>query len=64
MMKVRIVFTCRVKLWDFKQVFHQRVLQIILWKRSLICLCSETEIEIAKHGYNARVEAVNERKPL
>ncbi|MDB5205732.1 MAG: hypothetical protein JWR72_807 [Flavisolibacter sp.] len=58
MRKVKIVFDCRIKLWDFKQVFKKSVLQTILWKRSLTCLCTETEIELARHAYNARVEEV------
>ena len=58
MVKVKIIFNCRLKLWDFRQIIQKRVLQVILWKRSLICLCSETEIQIALHAYNARVEVV------
>lgn len=58
MMKVKIVFNCRLKLWDFKQVIQKRVVHMLLWKRSLICLCSESEIEIARHAYNAKIEEI------
>jgi hypothetical protein len=59
MIKVRIVFDCRVKLWDFKQVLCRSVLCTIFWKRSIICLCTEAEIQLARHAYDAKVEEIN-----
>ena len=55
MKKVKIVFPSLLQLWDFKQLFRKRVLKTFCLRRSLICLCSESEIELAIHAYNARV---------
>lgn len=60
MMKVKIVFPSLLQLWDFKQVFREHVLQTICWRNSLICLCSESEIELAVNAYHAKVEKLNE----
>ena len=56
MAKVRIVFPSLLMLWDFKQVFGKRVLKTVCLKRTLICTCSEAEIELAIHAYSAKVE--------
>jgi hypothetical protein len=61
MMKVRIVFPTLLQLWDFKQIFRKRVLKTSCLKRSLICVCSEAEIELAIHGYNAKVLSADEK---
>ena len=58
MKKYIIVFNCRLKLWDFKQILSNGVLQTILWKRSITCVCTEEEIELALHAYDAKVEEV------
>jgi hypothetical protein len=58
MIKVRIVFDSLLKLWDFKGVLRKSVLQTFCMKNSLICLCTEAEIELAIHAYHAKVEEV------
>lgn len=52
---MKIVFPSLLKLWDFKQVFRKRVLKTLCLRRSLICLCSDSEIELAIHAYDAKV---------
>ncbi|GAA4745740.1 hypothetical protein [Flavisolibacter ginsenosidimutans] len=61
MAKVRIVFPSLFKLWDFKLSFRESVVKTICTKRTLICCCSESEIELAIHAYEAKVEAATER---
>jgi hypothetical protein len=56
MVKVTIIFDCRIKLWEFKQVLHRKVLRTIFWKRSITCFCTEAEIELARLAYHARIE--------
>lgn len=64
MIKVKIVFPSLFQLWDFKQVFRKRVLQTFCWRRSLICLCSESEIELAIHAYNAKVLSTDTQEEI
>lgn len=63
MTKVKIVFPSLFELWDFKQMFRNRVLKTICLRRSLICLCSEAEIELAIYAYKAKVENFSEVPP-
>ena len=58
MKKVKIIFNSLIELWDFKQVLPKSVLQTMCMKRSLTCLCSEAEIELAIHAYHAKVEEI------
>jgi hypothetical protein len=58
MKKVIMIFDCRIKLWDFKQVLQKGALRSFYWERSLTCLCTEAEIELARYAYNAKVEEV------
>ena len=63
MFKVKIVFPSLFQLWDFKQIFPKRVLETRCRKHSLICICTEEEIELAIHAYRATVEpAVDDPK--
>ncbi len=64
MMKVKIVFPSLFQLWDFKQMFRRRVLKTACWRRSLICLCSEAEIELAIHAYDAKVVSVDTKEEV
>lgn len=58
MIKVRIVFASLFELWEFKQVLRKSVLQTFCMKRSLTCMCTEAEIELAIHAYHAQVEEI------
>ena len=58
MKKVKIVFNCLLNLWDYKQILQKNVLQTIFFQRSLICFCTESEIELAINAYHARVEVL------
>lgn len=64
MVKVKIVFPSLLQFWDFKQIFRKRVLQTRCWRRSLVCLCSESEIELAIHAYNAKVINADAKKEV
>lgn len=61
MSKVRIVFPSLFMLWEFKQVFRKTVVKTLFFRRSLVCVCTESQIELAIHAYNAKVTVVNER---
>lgn len=64
MIKVKIIFPSLFQLWDFKQIFRRRVLQTIFWRRSLVCLCSESEIELAICAYEAKVVNADTKEEL
>jgi len=56
MIKVTIVFTSLLRLWDYKGILNKRLVQTKFTKRSLTCFCTEAEIELARHAYHASVE--------
>ena len=58
MKKVKIVFSNLIELWDFKGVLPKAVIKTMCMKRSLMCLCTEAEIELATYAYHAKVEEV------
>ena len=58
MIKVKIVFATLFELWDYRGIVSRRVLETMCWKRSITCLCTEAEIELARNAYHAKVEEI------
>lgn len=55
MAKVLIVFPSILMLWDFKIVFYKSVVQNFCFRRSLVCLCTQEQIDLAVQAYGAKV---------
>ena len=58
MIKVKIEFTSLFDLWNYKGFVNKRVHQTLIWNRSLTCLCTEAETELARHAYHANVQEI------
>jgi hypothetical protein len=58
MMRVNIIFTSLLKLWDFMLLLQGRPLHTNFRKRILTCDCTESEIKLAQVAYQAQVEQI------
>lgn len=58
MMRVNLIFTSLLKLWDFKQLLRQRPIRMNVFKKVITCDCTEAEISLAQFAYEAKVEEI------
>ncbi len=56
MMRVTIVFNSLLKLWDFKQLLQRRPVRTNVFRKLIVCDCTEAEISLAQFAYAAKVE--------
>lgn len=53
-----MVFTSLLKFWDFKQLLKRRPVQVSIFRKLIICDCTEAEISLAQNAYEAKVEKI------
>ncbi|RYF85808.1 MAG: hypothetical protein EON98_05540 [Chitinophagaceae bacterium] len=53
MVKIEMHFPSLLKLWEFCMVTGKRVIKTSFRKQTIVCECTEAEIELATHLYQA-----------